>query len=142
MTNMKKRPRPIRTLLASVALATAALATAGPTHAQSPVAHSQAGPVTGIANAAAVPHCPTGKICMWSQAHFQGTRYDWSPDQGNVFLGAHGLADKVASFVASVGGCFQDSPPPEPATMRPVNAGDFGSDYTFGRRVDRIKPVC
>ncbi|MFI8895498.1 peptidase inhibitor family I36 protein [Streptomyces paradoxus] len=142
---MKNRKRAIGTMLASVALATAALATAGPTHAETSEARYRAaavGSVTGTANAAALPHCPDGKICMWSEAHFQGTRYDWSPDQGNVFLGSHGLADKVASFVASVRGCFQDSPPPHPATTRPVNPGDNSSNYDFGRRVDRVKPVC
>lgn len=142
---MKNRKRTIGTMLASVALATAALATAGPTHAETSETGSRAATAVSAgdgARAAARPHCPAGKICVWSQAHFQGKRYDWSPDQGNVFLGSHGLADKVGSFVAEAEGCFQDSPPPEPATKREVNPGDIRADYDFGHRVDRIKPVC
>ncbi|MDG5808149.1 peptidase inhibitor family I36 protein [Streptomyces ossamyceticus] len=128
---MKKRKHVIGAMAASVALATAALATVG----------SVAG-AAGAAEAAPYPHCPGGKVCMWSQPHFQGDRYDWSPDEGNVFLGAHGLADKVASFVATVDGCFQDSPPPGPGQWRRFVANDWSADYMFGRQVDRIKPGC
>lgn len=125
----KKRQRVIGAVAASVFLATVALATAGS--------------AAGAAQAAgAAPYCPGGKVCMWSEPHFQGDRYDWSPDEGNVFLGDHGLADKVASFFATVDGCFQDSPPPDPGTPRPFKASHWSADYAFGRQVDRIKPIC
>ncbi|WP_055715532.1 peptidase inhibitor family I36 protein [Streptomyces torulosus] len=122
---MKKRKHMIGAMAASVALAITALATAG-----------------SAAGAAPYPHCPGGKVCMWSEPHFQGARYDWSPDEGNVFLGKHGLADKVASFVATVDGCFQDSPPPGPGQWRKFRPNDWSADYAFGRQVDRIKPGC
>jgi hypothetical protein len=125
---MKKRKRMIGAMAASVALAITSLATAG----------SSAGAV----EAAPYPHCPGGKVCMWSEPHFQGARYDWSPDEGNVFLGDHGLADKVASFVATVDGCFQDSPPPGPGQWRRFAPNDWSANYAFGRQVDRIKPGC
>ncbi|QIQ06568.1 peptidase inhibitor family I36 protein [Streptomyces liangshanensis] len=125
----KKRQRVIGAMAASVALAAVALATAGS--------------ATGAGQAAgAAPYCPGGKICMWSEPHFQGDRYDWSPDEGNVFLGDHELADKVASFFAAADGCFQDSPPPAPGKTREVRANDWSADYAFGRQVDRIKPSC
>ncbi|MFI7286985.1 peptidase inhibitor family I36 protein [Streptomyces anulatus] len=91
----------------------------------------------------AAPHCRDGWVCMWAQRDFDGIRYDWNPDKGNVFLGRHGLADKVASFVSNANGCFQDSP-------TGGGRGDwykFGDahedrDFAFGRVADRIKPDC
>jgi len=139
------RKRAIGALLASAALTTVTLAAAGPTHAETPAARHRATTVesaTGTAEAAALPYCAPNRICVWSEPHYQGTRYDWSPDQGNVFLGPHGLADKVASFVSTARGCFEDAPPPQPGARREVNPGDHSSDYLFGRKVDRIKPAC
>ncbi|MEU4888534.1 MULTISPECIES: peptidase inhibitor family I36 protein [Streptomyces] len=125
---MKKRKPVMGAMAASAALATAALITAGS--------------AAGAVKAAPLPYCPAGKVCMWSEPHFQGDRYDWSPDEGNVFLGGHKLADKVASFVARADGCFQDSPPPDPGEVRRFRPNDWRTDYEFGRKVDRIKPAC
>lgn len=140
---MKKRKHVIEAILASIALATAGLTTAGPTYAETSAARSHAaGSAAGTTQAAPAPDCPAGKVCMWSRPHFQGERYDWSPDEGNVFLGDHGLADTVASFVATVDGCFQDSPPPGNGRWHRFKPGDTSEDFDFGRRVDRIKPGC
>ncbi|MEW2569454.1 peptidase inhibitor family I36 protein [Streptomyces sp. NPDC047070] len=142
---MKKHKHVIGTMVASIALATAAMAAAGSVHADTSAARPHAvpaGSAAGAAEAAAHPHCAAGKVCMWSEPHFQGHRYDWSPNEGNVFLGDHELADKVASFVATVEGCFQDSPPPGPGAWRKFKPNDFQSDYEFGRRTDRIVPGC
>ncbi|WP_413755124.1 peptidase inhibitor family I36 protein [Streptomyces sp. MMBL 11-3] len=122
--------------LAAVSTALALTFTLSPTTSAAPAA-SAAGTVR-----AAAPDCPAGKVCMWAQRDFQGHRYDWSPDEGNVFLGNHGLADKVASFVARADGCFQDSPPPGNGRWHRFAAGQSDPDFVFGRAVDRIKPGC
>ncbi|MFD5159248.1 peptidase inhibitor family I36 protein [Streptomyces hawaiiensis] len=103
---------------------------------------TSATPAAGVVKAVQAPDCPAGKVCMWSLRDFQGHRYDWSPDEGNVFLGRHGLADKVASFVATVDGCFQDSPPPGNGRWHRFGPGQSDADFAFGRVADRIKPGC
>ncbi len=131
------RPTAVMGALAAAGTAFALALTASPATSAAPVSAA-----VGTVKAAPAPDCPAGKVCMWSQRDFQGHRYDWSPDEGNVFLGRHGLADKVASFVATVDGCFQDSPPPGNGRWHRFAPGQSDADFAFGRTADRIKPGC
>ncbi|MEI5035978.1 peptidase inhibitor family I36 protein [Streptomyces sp. S1A(2023)] len=142
-------PRPSRRLHATLAALTAVGATLALSFAATPV--TSAAPATPTTSAAAsetaakraADDCAPGWVCMWSQRHYGGTRFDWNPDMGNVFLGEHDLADNIASFISNASGCFQDSP-------TGGGRGDWykfdenhqSADFAFGRLTDRIKPSC
>ncbi|MFD4140426.1 peptidase inhibitor family I36 protein [Streptomyces sp. NPDC058572] len=88
--------------------------------------------------AAAVPACPGGSVCFFSEADFGGSSWEWTAGSGYRDL-PPSLHDHVGSFVASADACFIAY---EPTEKRQARGGDWRRDYRgdFGGRMDAVAP--